>query len=174
VIGCLAAYNFHFHKEKLTQIANSKTGVMLTLLGVGLTIFFMAFPAFSTDYDQYQTFHIFYYIANRNLFSIGIGLVIIAMLLQQHFIANAIRAFFSLPFWYPIATLSYSLYLIHLVVMSIIIPAMVNLTVTMPEQYDWSMGEILLYGGVISSVLSFTIATLMYLFIEKPVMNLRR
>ncbi len=98
VVGCLAAYNFHFHKEKLTQIANSKMGVALTVLGVILVIFFMAFPAFSTDYDQYQTFNIIYYIVNRNLFSLGIGLIMIAMLLQQHFIANTIRAFFSLSF----------------------------------------------------------------------------
>jgi peptidoglycan/LPS O-acetylase OafA/YrhL len=100
--------------------------------------------------------------------------LMIAMLLQQHFIANILRAFFSLPFWYPIASLSYSLYLIHLVVMTLVIPAMVNLTLMMPEQYPWSMGQVLLYGFVVSSVLSFAIATLMYLFIEKPIMNLRR
>lgn len=41
------------------------------------------------------------------------------------------------------------------------------------RQYSWSMGQVLLYGFVVSSVLNFSIATLMYLFIEKPVMNLR-
>lgn len=174
VVGALAAYYFHFHQEKLQQIANSKTGVLLTVVGLALVVFFMAFPAFSTDYDQHQGFTIFYYIVNRNLFSLGIGFIIIAMLLQQHFIANALRSFFSLPFWYPIASLSYSLYLIHLVVMIIVIPAIINLTVMMPAQYPWSMGEILFYGFLVSSIFSFVIATLMYLFIEKPIMNLRR
>ncbi len=174
VVGCLAAYNMHFHKEKLTRFANSTTGLILTIAGIFLILFFIAFPAFSTDYDEHQLFHIFYYIFNRNLFSVGVGILIIAMLLQQHFIANTIRAFFSFAFWYPFATLSYSLYLIHLVVMSLVIPALINLTVMMPEQYPWSMGETLVYGFVISSVLSMAIATLMYLFIEKPVMNLRK
>lgn len=174
VVGCWAAYALHFHKEKLTQVANSTLGFCITALGLLLIVFFMAFAPISPDYDAYQTMHNFYYIFNHNLFAVGIGIIIIAMLLQQHVVANALRAFFSLPFWYPIASLSYSLYLIHLVVMTIVIPAMVNLTITMPESYNWSMREILLYGFVVSSVLSFAIASLMYLFIEKPIMNLRR
>ncbi|MFW5440561.1 MAG: acyltransferase family protein [Methylophilaceae bacterium] len=174
VIGCLVAYYFHYHLDKLKEIANSAAGVMLTIVGVFLVVFFMAFPAFSTSFDQYPTLNILYYIFNRTLFSLGIGFIIVAMLLQQHVIANVMRKFFSLAFWYPIASLSYSLYLIHLVVMIVVIPAIVNLTVTMLEQYPWSMGEILLIGFIVSSILSFAIATLMYLFIEKPIMNLRR
>ena len=134
----------------------------------------MAFASYLPIYDEYQTMHILYYIFNRNLFSIGIGIIIMAMLLQQHVLANAMRNVFSLSFLYPFATLSYSLYLIHLVVMALVIPALINLTVMMPEQYSWSIGETLLYGFIISSILSMAIATLMYLFIEKPIMNLRR
>jgi peptidoglycan/LPS O-acetylase OafA/YrhL len=174
VTGCLAAYALHFHQEKLTRVANSSFGVALTVMGLVLIGFFMVFPAFSPAYDAYQNLHILYYIFNHTLFALGIGILIIAMLLQQHMIANFFRAFFSLPFWYPIASLSYSLYLIHLVVMTIVIPAMVNLTMMMPEKYDWSMGEVLLYGFIVSTLLSLVIATLMYLFIEKPIMNLRR
>lgn len=174
VVGCLAAYYFHFHLDRLKAIANSTIGVMLTVLGMALVVFFMAFPAFSTSFDQYPTLNIFYYIFNRTLFSLGIGFIIIAMLLQNHMIANVMRKFFSLPFWYPIASLSYSLYLIHLVVMIVVIPAMINLTVTMPAEYPWTMGQVLLYGFVVSGILSFAIAAVMYLFIEKPIMNLRR
>jgi peptidoglycan/LPS O-acetylase OafA/YrhL len=174
VVGCLAAFAMHFHQEKLSQIANSGFGVVLTILGVSLIVFFMAFPVFSHEYDANQILQNLYYIFNHTLFAVGVGILIIAMLLQKHWLANAFRWFFSLPFWYPIASLSYSLYLIHLVVMILVIPAMVNLTLTMPAQYPWSMGEVLLYGFVVSSVLSFAIAALMYLFIEKPVMNLRR
>ena len=174
VVGCLAAYAMHFHKDKLTQVANSALGIALTVLGLSLIAFFMVFPAFSPAYDSYQTMHILYYIFNHTLFAVGVGILIIAMLLQQSWLANIFRKFFSLTFWYPIASLSYSLYLIHLVVMILVIPAMVNLTLTMPEQYNWSMSEVLLYGFIVSSILSFAIATLMYLFIEKPVMNLRR
>lgn len=174
VVGCLVAYTMHFHKEKLTLVANSRLGVFLTFLGVSLIVFFMVFPAFSPAYDAYQTMHNLYYIFNHTLFSVGVGLLIIAMLLQQSWLANVFRKFFSHPFWYPIASLSYSLYLIHLVVMILVIPVMVNLTITMPEQYHWTMGEVLLYGFIVSSILSFVVATLMYLFIEKPIMNLRR
>ena len=174
VVGCLAAYAMHFHKEKLIQVANSNFGIALTFFGAGLMAFFMVFPAFSPVYDAYQNMHNVYYIVNHTLFAVGIGILILAMLLQKHWLAQVFNRFFSLPFWYPVASLSYSLYLIHLVVMAIVIPAMVNLTLTMPAQYPWSMGQVLLYGFVVSSVLSFAIATLMYVFIEKPIMNLRR
>jgi len=174
LVGCLAAYNMHFHKDKLTEFANSSVGIITTITGLVLVVFFMIFPMFSTAYDDQQFWQVLYYIFNRNLFSIGVGIVIIAMLLQQHLIANLLRRFFSLSLWYPFATLSYSLYLIHLVVMALVIPALIDLTVMMPVQYPWSMGETLLYGFVISSILSMSIAALMYLFIEKPIMNLRR
>jgi len=174
VIGCLAAYYFHFHLDKLKTVANSPFGVLLTVFGVFLIVFFMAFPAFSTTFDAFPRLNILYYIFNRTLFSLGIGLLILAMLLQQHHIANGLRKFFSMNFLYPMATLSYSLYLIHLVVMIVVIPAMINLTVTMPEVYPWTVSEVLFYGFVVSSILSFFIATLMYLFIEKPIMNMRR
>ncbi|MBT7953068.1 MAG: acyltransferase [Gammaproteobacteria bacterium] len=174
VVGCMLAYSFHYHKGSLENFANSRAGVLTTFIGVFMLVFFMVFPIWSTDYDSYQTLHILYNIFNRNLFSLGIGIVIIATLLQKHFIADVLRAFFSSQFWYPFATLSYSLYLIHLVVMSVIIPAIVNLTLTMPEQYPWSTLECLAYGFIVSTVLSMAIATLIYLFIEKPIMNLRK
>jgi len=174
VVGCMAAYTFHFHKEKLEAYANSIPGIVTTVIGLALIAFFMLFPIWSTNYDQYSTLHLLYHIFNRNLFALGIGIVIIASLLQENIIADLIRKFFSSIFWYPFATLSYSLYLIHLVVMSIIIPMFVNLTLIMPEQYPWSTFETIAYSFVVSTVLSMAIATMMYLFIEKPIMNLRK
>ena len=174
LVGCMAAYSFHFHKGKLSDFFNSSLGLITTILGLVLILFFMGFASYLPIYDEYQTGHVLYYIFNRNLFSVGVGILIMAMLLQQHVITDVIRWFFSLSIWYPFATLSYSLYLIHLVVMVAVIPALINLTLTMPAEYPWTMAETLFYGFVISTVLSLAIATLMYLFIEKPVMNLRR
>jgi peptidoglycan/LPS O-acetylase OafA/YrhL len=174
VVGCLAAFGFHYHKDKLDHFFNSGLGILTSTLGILLVIVFMVIPNYLPSYDEYQLFHIFYYVFSRNLFSIGIGIIIIAMLLQRHFLANLLRQFFSMNFWYPFATLSYSLYLIHLVVMMGIIPWLIDLTVSMPEQYTWGVGETLFYGFVISTIISMFIAMLMYLFIEKPIMNLRR
>jgi peptidoglycan/LPS O-acetylase OafA/YrhL len=173
VVGCLAAYGFHVHQQALIHFFNSFTGVITTLLGISLILIFMIIPTYLSSYDGSQVFHVFNYIFSRNLFSIGIGILILAMLLQQHVIAKGIRWFLSLPFWYPFATLSYSLYLIHLVVMVVVIPAMVNLTMTMPESYPWTTGEVLFYSFLVSTILSLFLSALMYLFIEKPIMNLR-
>jgi peptidoglycan/LPS O-acetylase OafA/YrhL len=174
VVGCLVGYGMHYHQAKLKAVANSPLGVLMTVVGLALIAFFMAFPAFSHAYDAKQTVTILYLIFNHTLFAVGVGILIVAMILQQHWLAEAFRRFFSLSFWYPIASLSYSLYLIHLVVMTLVIPAMLNLTISMPQTYSWSMGEVLLYGFVVSTVLSLFMAALMYLLIEKPIMNLRR
>ncbi|NKB37559.1 MAG: acyltransferase family protein [Gammaproteobacteria bacterium] len=174
VVGCMMAYCFHYYREKLEEFANSPAGVITTIVGVFMILFFMIFPIWSSAYDEQLTLHFLYNIFNRNLFSLGIGIVIIATLLQKHLIADILRRFFSSPIWYPMATLSYSLYLIHLVVMSLIIPAIVNLTTMMPEEYPWSILESPFYSFVISTVLSMAISALIYLFIEKPVMNLRK
>ena len=174
VVGCMMAYAFHYHREKLEAFANSVAGISCTFVGVFMVLFFMIFPVWSSSYDQDLNFHLLYNIFSRNLFSLGIGIVIIATLLQRHFIAEVLRRFFSSPLWYPMATLSYSLYLIHLVVMSAVIPAIVNLTLTMPEQYPWSTLQCLAIGFLVSTILSMFFSALMYLFIEKPIMNLRK
>ncbi len=173
VIGCLAAYGFHYYKPELDRFANSLTGIFATFLGLFLIVFFMMFPSFSPAYDSNQGWHVAYYIFNRNLFSIGVGIIIIACLLQRHVIADLLRGFFGLRFWYPLATLSYSLYLIHLIVMAAVIPYLINLTLTHPLQYDWSTTTLLIYGFIISTVISLIVATAMYLTLEKPIMNLR-
>lgn len=167
VVGCLAAYVMHFYPEKVKHLMNSHIGILSTWLSLLIILFFMAFPIFLPAYDRFTWLHIGYDIANHTLFAVGVGLLILAMILQQHIVARACSWFFSLNFWYPIATLSYSIYLIHLVVMVLVIPAMMQKT-------NFSMGEVLFYGGLLSSLLSFLIATFMYVFIEKPVMNLRK
>lgn len=167
VVGCLAAYMMHFYQDKLKSVMNSPIGIVMTWLSIAIIICLMAFPIFLPRYDNFSWLHLTYDIANHTLFAVGVGVLILAMILQQHAVARACSWFFSLNVWYPIATLSYSLYLIHLVVMVIVIPAMM-------QQTGFSMGEVLLYGGLLSSLISFLIATFMYVFIEKPVMNLRK
>ncbi len=174
VVGCMMAYSFMFHRDKLEAFANTAAGYLTTVIGLFFIVFFMVFPIWSSDYDANLKLHLLYNIFNRSLFSLGIGIVIIATLLQKNILADMLRRFLSSPAWYPMATLSYSLYLIHLVVMSVIIPAMVNLTLTMPEEYPWSTLECLAWGFLVSTVLSMAIAALIYLFIEKPIMNLRK
>lgn len=164
VVGCLVGYAMHFYKPTLSKVANSTLGGLSTLFALLIIFFFMVFPLYLPKYDGYHALHIIYDILNHTLFAMGVGVLIVAMILQEQRLAKMLSWFFSLSFWYPIATLSYSLYLIHLVVMILVIPNMVA---------DYSMGAALLYGGIISSVLSFMLAALMYLFIEKPVMNLR-
>lgn len=174
VVGCMMAYTFMYHRDRLQTFANSAAGSVTTVIGVFLILFFMIFPIWSSDYDQHITLHQLYNVFNRSLFSLGIGIVIIATLLQKNFLAEILRRFLSSPLWYPMATLSYSLYLIHLVVMSLVIPALINLTVMMPETYSWSTLETLGIGFTVSFVLSMAVSALIYLFIEKPIMNLRK
>lgn len=167
VVGCIAAYVMHYYPERLKSAINSSLGLSLTLLSLIIIFLFMTLPLYLPKYDGYGWLHILYDVTNHTLFAVGIGLLILAMILQEQRLAKSLSWFFSLRFWYPIATLSYSLYLIHLVVMIRVIPMFM-------QNSDYNMGQVLLYGGLVSSGISLLIAALMYLLIEKPVMNLRR
>jgi len=167
VVGCIAGYAMHFYPARVKALMNSSAGLLLTLLALIIIVLFMSLPLYLPKYDAYGWLHILYDISNHTLFAIGLGLLILALILQEHRLAKSLNWLFSLRFWYPIATLSYSLYLIHLVVMIAVIPPLM-------QSANYTMGEVLLYGGFLSSVISFIIAALMYLFIEKPVMNLRK
>ncbi|NOQ16141.1 MAG: acyltransferase family protein [Methyloprofundus sp.] len=99
----------------------------------------------------------------RNVFSLAIGYSILYSLCveRQSWLINCL----SSRFWYPFAQLSYSAYLLHLIV------------ITFCAQYlypDMHLSFIALLGLILLMlVVTFSTALLIYLSIEKPMIELR-
>ncbi|NOQ36946.1 MAG: acyltransferase family protein [Methylococcaceae bacterium] len=99
----------------------------------------------------------------RNIFSLAIGYLVLYSLSigQKSWVVKAL----SSRFWYPIAQLSYSAYLLHLMIIALLAQ---YLYPTMSLDFLTLLGLILL---MITSTL--VLATMLYIWIEKPVLELR-
>jgi peptidoglycan/LPS O-acetylase OafA/YrhL len=173
IIGSLSAYYYFFHQQKLSHYFNSRYGFALTIIGLSTVLLLLLFPVYLRAYDEYQSLQAAYWIFNRYVFSVGIAIVLLASLVQQGLIADFIRAVLSWRVWIPIARLSYSVYLIHLMVFVVITPIIIELS-KLTENQSWTTSDIVLIGFVVGSAISFLLAFFMYTLIEKPIMNLRR
>jgi peptidoglycan/LPS O-acetylase OafA/YrhL len=117
-----------------------------------------ALPHFSRSFD------IFYLATFRTCFSAAAAYLLLFSA-SAHRAGRAVGGFLGRRFWYPIAQLSYSVYLLHPIV---IITAF---SVVSPENLP--ARQALLFYGLVDLGLSLLAATLLYLLIERPFMNLR-
>ncbi len=99
----------------------------------------------------------------RNIFSLAIGYVVLYSLSIGK--NSLIVRFLSSSFWYPIAQLSYSAYLLHLLIIAL----------TANSLYSMMSLDLLPLLSLIllMIVLTLTLSLMLYLWIEKPVLELR-
>ena len=175
VCGVLAAYGYCFHQQ---QIMNWLKAARFRILGLNLlalatVAFFTFFPILHSQFEASSAALKFYVVFHRTLFSAGIAWFMLAVFMNlNHF--TWLAKFFSLKIWQPFSQLTYSMYLIHfIVVLGLIKTVEVNL-----KAID-GIGETTLIWATISltSLLSLIfciiIGVLCWLLIEKPFLNMR-
>lgn len=168
--GCMAGYYYHYHNERVSAFFASPWGVATKALGLGLTALFMMLPMASTRFDEFQNFNIAYQSVNRNLFGMGVAIIILAAL-EDGWFNKIATVLLGNRFLYPLAQLSYSMYLIHVVPVAILAAQAAALVNNNPDVSHFDAVFIVFVLGTIASVL---LAAFMYLFIERPLMNLRK
>ncbi|MBV1922258.1 MAG: hypothetical protein KUG73_16390, partial [Pseudomonadales bacterium] len=78
-------------------------------------------------------------------------------------------------FWYPLAQLSYSMYLVHVVAISVVCSiVLAEIKVNAALYVGWSTYEIVGVVFAASAFATIFVAVVIYLLIERPIMNLRR
>ena len=110
-----------------------------------------------------------YYIGYHDLFSIATAIVIIGVLSGGGIVNRAVGGFLSMKFWYPIAQLSYSWYLVHMLVMQVTFP---YTSTWFYDQFGLKTGFWL--NGISVSLIGLFISYLLFVFIEKPSMDVRK
>ena len=168
--GCMAAYYFHYHRAKVTLAFSGIKGLMLKSLGLGLVAFFMIMPLVLPRFDEYQVVNIVYQSVNRNLFGLGIAIIILASF-EEGWFKKIATLLLGNRLLYPFAQLSYSMYLIHVVPVALAVTQAIAMMKTNP---DFSHFDAVFYIFIVSTLLTAFVAMLMYLFIERPIMNLRK
>jgi peptidoglycan/LPS O-acetylase OafA/YrhL len=176
ILGILVAYLYKYHRQKLTSIIRSypRKYNFFVLISILLTIVSISIPYHNklSVYNTYfsETGNLLLIALNRNVFSFGV----VALLLVSLFPtgnARYIKTFFSAWIFYPIARVSYSMYLCQFPF--IMLAAMI-------VQGDFDQGQFvatLSFGkmaliSILSILLTFLFSILTFAIIEAPFINI--
>lgn len=168
--GCMAGYYFHYFKEQVMAFFATSLGLLTKAAGLLLVAIFMITPMVSNRFDDYQMFNIAYQSVNRNLFGLGVAIIILASFSDGWF-KTISQALLGSRVLYPLAQLSYSMYLVHVVPVALLASLAVKWVNDNPDVGHMdAVFSIFALGTLVTVIL----AGFMYLFIERPLMNLRK
>ncbi|HJW30999.1 MAG TPA: acyltransferase, partial [Saprospiraceae bacterium] len=129
--GVAAAYLHIYHAEGVTAFFRQKSKYTTPItIATLLVLFFISFTPLgewttipkSIFYQLPPVIGKWYEVCNKAIFSYGMAYIILACLYGSGRVQETIKRFLSLKFFYPIAQLSYSAYLFHVMFMFWIFP----------------------------------------------------
>lgn len=175
VCGVLSAYAYYFHRAalKLWLSRNRALAFSINLFALLTVLFFTCFPVLLSRFEQSGTGLKLYLVFHRSLFSAGVAWFMLSAFLNlNHF--TWLEKVLSLKIWQPFSQLTYSMYLIHFMVIFIIIKS-VEFKLSSIENISETA---LLWGTIgVTSLISLSICVvigiLCWLLIEKPFLNMR-
>ena len=139
---------------------------------VSLIIGSLLFLGCGTNYLTYQTSEVLAQVltlGGRWIFGWSVAYLIFNCNRGRMQIVNAIL---SIKFWYPFAVLSYGAYLLHMIWV-IFVKGVDPFRAIYPLQSVWVSFAVFNWDFTVTVVLTFASATLTYLLVEKPFINLR-
>lgn len=173
VIGCIAAYYFHYQQARTKAFFASNAGQCVGVLGWVLIVAMFAFPIFERQYDDALELQVIYKVVNHNLASTAFTMVLLASLPAKNLFSRVSNAIFGSRFWYPLGQLTYSMYIFHLMVIGVVAPTFANIAVKQPEVLSGSMLEVGLIVAGVSYVITLVVSIFFYVLVERPFMNVR-
>jgi peptidoglycan/LPS O-acetylase OafA/YrhL len=168
--GVIGAYLMVYHRERVrgfftrTALVNVLSAVAVLLI-IPTAYFALASPLFASIPRRAAEL---YYSHHRDVFSICLMFLILAAIHSSGLVGRMLRSVWSARVLYPIAQLSYSLYLVHEAVMLWLFPK--TAAAWGPSLGNWNA---LWLAAALSVVLSVVFAALLYLFVEQPCMRAR-
>jgi peptidoglycan/LPS O-acetylase OafA/YrhL len=168
--GVIGAYLMVFHRERVARFF-ARTRLVNVLAVASVVIIFPTgyFAMSSPLFTQVPlAARILYYSHHRDIFAIAVMFLVLAAVHSAGFVGQALRGFLSWKVLFPIAQISYSLYLVHEMFMLWLFPKTAVL-------FGPTLGA---YGtmavaAVIALVMSFAGAAILYLLVEQPSMRAR-
>lgn len=176
ILGLIGAHVFCFHKDKLINWHSStRISSVTVLLSCSLAIGLLFLPGWV--YHKAFTAPAFlqygYLVLHRYLFSAAILVLMIhSILISSHGIFSPTR-WLRWPVWRPLARLSYSAYLIHIVIIYLVFKHSITVEHYIPLMAGAYTFE-LLKLSCIALGSTWLVAFAMYFLIEFPFLRLRR
>jgi len=175
--GVIAAYLHVNHSERVALFFKSRPLQANFLIIVSLLLFVLISSLslglwVSVDesifYKLPPKVGVYYEIIHRDLFSYIVVFIMMACMYSKSKIIKPVNQFLSLNFFYPIAKISYSAYLFHVLIMKWLYPKF-----TEAMTGSLSSLQIIWCNALISLVVTLVASALMVLFIEEPFNTLK-
>ena len=175
--GVIAAYIHINHSEQVLNFFQNKKNLSNFLILFSIVSFLLisslslgqAAPVEeSIFYELPRNVGVYYEIIHRELFSYAVVFLMMACLYSKSRIIQPLNTFLSASFFYPIAKISYSAYLFHVMFMEWFFPIF-----TEYSKNSLTTIQIVFTNGVISIIVTILVAGIMLVFIEEPFNKLK-
>ena len=175
--GVIAAYIHINHSEQVLNFFQNKKNLSNFLILFSIVSFLLisslslgqAAPVEeSIFYELPRNVGVYYEIIHRELFSYAVVFLMMACLYSKSRIIQPLNTFLSASFFYPIAKISYSAYLFHVMFMEWFFPIF-----TEYSKNSLTTIQIVFTNGVISIMVTILVAGLMLVLIEEPFNKLK-
>lgn len=175
VLGVMTAYAYLHHRHGLNNwcLQHATAAKLLNALALVLFFFFLFYPLHRTDQGQSGIFLMLYMVMHHNLFALAVGWFLLRRCLSSEKPSPMVRLL-AWRGWQPFSQLTYSMYLIHLLLLGLVIRnVQANLSLYTQLSGDDLTLTILLISYLVALLLSVIIGVLCWLLVEKPFLNLR-
>jgi peptidoglycan/LPS O-acetylase OafA/YrhL len=173
VAGIIAAWYWRYHQDTVSAFFHTPRGHALLLVSVLVIVVLMFLPVLTTRFDGMRNFAVLYQTFARGIFASAICVLVLVSLGSTR-TGRALRFTLGSRIFYPIAQLSYSMYLVHVLAVTAAASVVGQWVTKYPERYPWSPFEAIGVVYLLSLVVTVLLAMILYLLVERPIMNLRR
>jgi peptidoglycan/LPS O-acetylase OafA/YrhL len=171
--GVIGAYFSLYHKERMSSFFAS--AVRSNVIGVASLVTFWLVATMSFGADWFircpkllaQTIHSHH----RDIFSIAVIFIILIAIHGRGFLARLLKSMLSTRLLFPIAQLSYSVYLLHEMFMLWMFP---KTTPWLTDTVGLTPSSVLFVNGVAVTILTFSVSSFLYVTVELPCMEFRK
>ncbi|MEM6469994.1 MAG: acyltransferase [Planctomycetota bacterium] len=178
VLGVLSAYLTLHHRDRVRSFL-ARPWLTDTLVLGGLVIciviacisFRSEFFTSLRNWSGNDVLGQLYYAHHRDVFAVAIVLLINAAVEGQGNVTKAVRRILSARFWFPIAQLSYSIYLLHEMYMLWLFPKLAPMlaqNLGLPEAF------VVACDGLVVCVMTVSSAAVLFVLVEYPCMVWRK
>lgn len=171
ISGVIIAY-LNTYKQDLLKSFFSKSNysMIINMFSLFFIVLLTLIPIQSTERPLSEIQNFIYIIFQRNIFSISIAFMLISTFYAKDVLTRLIAKFLSLKVWYPIAQLSYSMYLFHMPVLIIVYLITSTITKKGEENLIGLSETFILF--IIVTLITMLLSVFTYVFVEKLFINI--
>lgn len=170
--GVIASYYHFYHKADVDRFFQSSWAHLVFWMAVVIVVVLGMIPIMRSNFYFSETFNLIYQMTFRNLFSAAIAVLFMGVI-HGYRGSRWLGVIFESRVWYPLAQLSYSMYLMHVIFISMATTNVYSAVQRNPEQ-AFGMAEAGWRVFAIGSVFTILFAMVVYLLLERPFINMRK